>query len=81
MCHMVLYEWTWKRGVLLTELSSFPLQVQFLVGNVFFRVRIFANKLPIIACVQHHHFQTPQLNESATVMSTIGPTVVPGYRA
>ena len=46
--HMVLYELT---GVLLTELPLFPLQVQFLVSKVFFRVRIFANKLPIITCV------------------------------
>ena len=51
MRHMVLYEWTWKKGVLLTELPSFPLQVQFLVGKVFFRVRIFANKLPITTSV------------------------------
>ena len=51
MRHMVLYEWTWKTGVLLTELPSFPLQVQNLVGNVFVRVPIFANKLPIITCV------------------------------
>ena len=53
MRHKVLYEWTWKIGVLLIGLPSFLLQVQFLVGNlkVFFRVRIFANKLPIITSV------------------------------
>ena len=50
MRHMVLHEWTWKTGVLLTELTSFPLQVQFLVGKEFLRVRIFANKLPMITC-------------------------------
>ena len=43
MRHKVLYEWTWKTGVLLIELPSFLIQVQFLVGKVFFRVRNFAN--------------------------------------
>ena len=51
MRHMVLHEWAWKTGVLLTELPSFPLQVHFLVGKLFFRVKIFTNKLPIITCV------------------------------
>ena len=48
MRHNVLYKWTWKTGVLLIELPSFLLQVQFLVGKVSVRVRIFAGKLPII---------------------------------
>ena len=77
MRHMVFHEWTWKTGVLSTELPSFPLQVQFLVGKVFLHVRIFANKPPIITCVWHHHFPLTRVNESATVMSTIGPMVVP----
>ena len=58
MCHMVLHEWTWKTGVLLTELPSFPLQVQDLGGKVFLRVSIFANKLPIITYVWHHDIGT-----------------------
>ena len=51
MRHNVLYKWTWKTGVLLIELPSFLLQVQFLVGKVSVRVRIFAGKLPIITPV------------------------------
>ena len=51
MRHMVLHKWTWKTGVLSTELPSFPLQVQFLGGKVFLRVMIFATKLPITTCV------------------------------
>ena len=35
MRQMVLHKWTWKAGVILTELPSFPLQVQFLGGKVF----------------------------------------------
>ena len=34
MRHNVLYKWTWKTGVLLIELPSFLLQVQFLYGLV-----------------------------------------------